>query len=375
LRRSSMNANMTGSNTGDPEESADPRTPEQGYMEEDVESFARDVEALLSTCAVGQPWDDGEAVWLNSHMALNDVMGDADVPEECREQVAALVRCQCCGDSHELWDEVGVKSQGELRYEQLMEEWYEKHSYRLEEFDSFLQKYPYLGAAHDFGKELRAGVGSFPSKTVKGELYFRARRIDSGRAYTLEDFIPPDPAKFSVGEGRYNHAGQSVMYLADDKEGAAIECVRQGESRAWVHGFRIRQVDKILDLSDEETWADESMPLLAFGLMHSGAVRQYADRSNSWKPQYFVPRFIADCAREAGFNGILFKSVRHWSSNLVLFSYDPAIIAAEGEPEIVKIQDSKRSDWKYRDSADQTGTPIDALIPMHIDLGSFEGKL
>jgi hypothetical protein len=103
--------------------------------------------------------------------------------------------------------------------------------------------------------------------------------------------MPADPAKHSVGEGRYSHAGQSVMYMADDKDGAAIECVGDAENRAWVQAFRIQQVDKILDLSDEEAWANEDMPSLACGLMHAGAVRQFSDRTNSWKPEYFCSAF------------------------------------------------------------------------------------
>jgi hypothetical protein len=272
---------------------------------------------------------------------------DADVPEECREEVAELVCCPYCGDHHDLWDEVGIKSQGELRYEALMDEWFAKYANRLDEFHQFLTKYPYLGAAHDFGKELRDGLAKFPSRALKDQVFYRARRITSGRPYTLIDFMPPDPAKHSVGEGRYNHAGQSVMYMAEDKDGAAIECVADAEDRAWVHAFRIQQVDKILDLGDEEAWANEDMPALACGLMHAGAVRQFSDRTNSWKPEYFVPRFIADCARENGFNGIRFKSVRHWQSNLVLFTYDAANVIGEGSPEIIQIADWKRSDRKY----------------------------
>lgn len=333
---------------GDEESDEAAEELDQEYTEDELEGFARDVESLMSDCALAQPYDEGEVVWLNSHSSLNDVMIDADVPEECREEVAELVSCPYCGDHHDIWDEVGVKSQGELRYEALMNEWFAKDANQLDEFYGFLTKYPYLGAAHDFGKKLRDGIATFPSTTLTDQVFYRARRITSGKPYTLADFMPPDPAKHSVGEGRYNHAGQSVMYMADGKDGAAIECVADAEDRAWVHAFRIRQVDKILDLSDEEAWANEDMPALACGLMHTGAVREFSDRTSSWKPEYFVPRFIADCARENGFNGILFKSVRHSQSNLVLFTYDATNIIAEGNPEIIQIADWKRTDWKYK---------------------------
>ncbi len=124
------------------------------------------------------------------------------------------------------------------------------------------------------------------------------------------------------------------------------------ESRAWVQAFRIKAVEKILDLNGEEEWADEDTTMLACGLTHSGAVRRFADRTNSRRPEYFVPRFIADCAREKGFNGIRFKSVRHWRTNLVLFSFDTAKVTPEGEPEMLRVEDWKRSDWMYKEQED-----------------------
>jgi hypothetical protein len=242
----------------DSDDSEDTATSE-GYTQEDLENFARAVEALLANCSNGQSWEDGEPVWMNNHTELNYVMDDADVPEDCREEVAELVRCPCCSTSHELWEEVGRKSEGELHYESLMAEWYENHEHRLDAFYEFLTTYPYLGAAHDFGKEIRKVISEFPSTIVSNDLFYRARRIESGREHSLEDFVPPDPAKCFVGEGRYNHAGQSVMYLSADKIGAAVECIRDGENRAWIHGFRISQVEKILDLTADEDWADENI--------------------------------------------------------------------------------------------------------------------
>jgi RES domain len=345
------------------EEAAEPdeptaEEPEHVYTEGEFDEYARAVEGYLSKCANGQPYDEGEPVWINEHTTLNDVMELADVPEDCREEVAKRVSCPVGDGPHSLWEEVGIKSDGELRYEALMDEWYVSRADQLDDFYEFLQKHPYLGAAHRLGKEIRDSISGFPATNIEDELFYRARRITSGRDYRRDDFLPPDANKVSIGEGRYNHHGQSVIYLADDKEGAAIECVAEGESRAWVQAFRIREMDKILNLSDEEEWADEDMPLLAFGLMHSGAVRKVVDRTDGWKPEYFIPRYVADCAREAGFNGILFKSVRHWRTNLVLFNYDAGKISPEGEPEIIKVEEWKRSDWMYRDREGVVDIPL-----------------
>jgi len=60
-------------------------------------------------------------------------------------------------------------------------------------------------------------------------------------------------------------------------------------------------------------------------------------RRGGWKPEYFVPRFIADCARASGFAGIRFQSPRHYDRNLVLFAWSDDGLIPEGEPSIIKL--------------------------------------
>jgi hypothetical protein len=313
------------------------------HTDEELQEYANWVESRLSKCAVDQPYDDGEPVWMNGHTTLDDVMDTVGVPQECKEQVAEMVHCPSCRDSHDLWEEVGVKSDGELRYENLMVEWYEKHEFRLDDFYAHLERYPYLGVGHALGQEIRDTIAKFPVTTLTDAQWYRARRVKDGKSMTAGDFNPPDPSKVPIPEGRFNHHGQSVLYFADARKCAALECVEKDESLAWVQKFRIREIGNVLDLSLEENWADDNLPALALGLMHSGAVRRFVERTSSWKPEYFVPRFVADCAREKGFNGILFKSVRHFGNNLVLFSPDPANVAAEGDPELTEMEDRKSS--------------------------------
>ena len=322
---------------------------EKEYSGEELRGFARDVEGYLSKCNAVQPYEEGAPVWINAHTWFDDVMEMAEVPEVCRKEVASLVQCPSCAGPHDLWEEVGVKSEGELRYEALMDEWYEKHAHRLDDFYSFLEKYPFLGAAHEVGREIQDSIAQFPVTEISDSIWYRARRLENGRELNCVDFKPPDPKVVLIGEGRYNHHGQSALYLADDKDGAAIECVQEGETRAWVQAFKIQKLGGILDLSDEEQWAEEELPVLAIGLMHSGLIRQVVQRSAGWKPEYFIPRYIADCAREKNLKGILFKSVRHLRNNLVLFALDEQEIVAEGEPEIIKIAEWKRDDWRFQD--------------------------
>jgi hypothetical protein len=313
-----------------------------------LEKLAEEASYYITGCAYGEPYDEGEVVWIHPSSTINDVLDLIDVPEECKESVAALITCPTCRDHHELYEEVAVKGDGEIRYESLIREWHDKHADRLDEFYEYLSKYPYLGAAHPLGAEIHQSFKKFPVTTIDDKTWFRARRIKSGKPLSVEDFTPPDPDQVAISEGRYNHHGQSVFYLAKDKEGAATECVEEGETRAWVQRFKIVHTENVLDLSLEENWADEDLPVLALGLMDSGALRKVVPRTSGWKPEYFIPRYIADCAREGGFNGILFKSVRHWRDNLVLFKYDQQNVVPEGQPEIVEIDERNRTDWMNR---------------------------
>ena len=94
---------------------------EELYTEAGLEDFARTVEGYLSKCANSQPWEGGP-IGMNPHTSLSDVMYRADVPEECWEEVAGRVRCPTGDGPHELYEEVGVKFEQELRYEELMDE-------------------------------------------------------------------------------------------------------------------------------------------------------------------------------------------------------------------------------------------------------------
>lgn len=81
-----------------------------------------------------------------------------------------------------------------------------------------------------------------------------------------------------------------------------------------------------------------SKNLLMFGLVYGRNLSERVERDKGWRPEYFVPRFIADCARKAGFNGIKYRSSRHWLENLVLFSWNDDAIEPIGNPYIFTLK-------------------------------------
>ena len=287
------------------------------FDEAQLNEFASRVQARLAPCANCQPYDEGEAVWLNLHTDLDDLMELMGVPEACREEVAERLDCPCCHQSHELYEEVGYKADEEVRYYELADTWYQEYQGQFDEFHKYLEDFPYLGMNHGFGRRIYKEVSGFPTTKITDDIWYRARRISDGRELTPLDFYPPDPTKCVIGEGRFNHHGKSLFYLAGNEYGAATEVMREDETRAWVQKFRIKGLERILDLIPEEGWAEEGLPVIAVGLMYFGALTRPVEREKGWKPEYLVPRFVADCARAQGFEGIAFKSARHYFDNLV----------------------------------------------------------
>lgn len=216
----------------------------------DFDDWVECVQGTVAYCATCQPYDTGECVWiLGVETDWNDILDNCDVAEKYRERVAGQIACPRCGASLDITCPVGVKSAQELAVEELWNRWYEEYHYRFDEFYEFLEKHPYLGLAHELGAELHERVESLPQCTLKDEVWYRARRVNRSKLLTVRDMYPPDPAEVEIPEGRYNHFGQCVFYLAEEKEGAAQEALGDEGGLAWVQAFRLRKIKRILDLA------------------------------------------------------------------------------------------------------------------------------
>jgi hypothetical protein len=151
----------------------------------------------------------------------------------------------------------------ELRAEHLRDQWFDEHHDDLEAFADHLAKYPFVGLAHPMGKNILESLDRFPASAINEGIWYRARPLKDGADPPLEAFRNPNPATTIIGEGRYNHYGQSVLYLAETEHAAVDEVIDERERRAWVCTVQIKGVRRILDLGFDENWADEDLPLLA----------------------------------------------------------------------------------------------------------------
>ena len=136
------------------------------------------------------------------------------------------------------------------------------------------------------------------------EHLYRARVFKDRRQYDLDDF--ECPPRSLVGEGRYNHAGLPVLYLGNEIQTCFHEL---RESKCVAVKVQLRGKAKVLDLTnpyDSSVDGNETLNALVYSSLlsakHSG---------DGWhKPEYVFSRFIADCARSAGYDAIKYPSTR-----------------------------------------------------------------
>jgi RES domain-containing protein len=143
--------------------------------------------------------------------------------------------------------------------------------------------------------------------------FFRARSPASGSLDAKLATFDTPPAECVV-EGRYNHAGSPVLYLASNKATCHAE-LRHASCLAIE--FRLLVRVKILDLTDP-FGSHESHADLLNCLVYSALLSATQDETGMYRPHYVLSRFVADCARASGFDAIKYPSTRQTGFNLVL---------------------------------------------------------
>ncbi len=138
----------------------------------------------------------------------------------------------------------------------------------------------------------------------------------SKKTYTEVDFIAAP--KELVAEGRYNHAGFPSLYLANTPTTCFYE-LREPKEGIAVAEVNVEKPLKILDLLLlEKEGEDESI----INMILWSSLMQSPEKGEGWyNPHYTFTRFIADCAKSAGFDAIKYPSVRNTDGyNLVILN-------------------------------------------------------
>ena len=194
----------------------------------------------------------------------------------------------------------------------------ENYELLIEQIADVANKTPFLLLTHPFSlkilKAVTALAAAVPSQPFKDRLY-RGRTMNPGGTATLTDFdFPP---KEVVRDGRYNHAGDSVLYLASTEKVCKAE-MRDSPS-LWVSSFDFTADLKILDLMTPHESEHEFSELFAF-ISFSALLSAQSNDDGFHRPEYVFSRFVKDCAIHAGFDAIKYPSTRVGTSqfNIVI---------------------------------------------------------
>ncbi|MGB0891953.1 MAG: RES family NAD+ phosphorylase [Flavobacteriaceae bacterium] len=308
------------------------------------EGYRKKVQSKINYCSYCQPYDGGEFVWIfGDQIELDELMDSLNIDEKHRENIYWHLGCPNCGNSEfDACSLVGLKTKFEIEIENHIDKALKLFGKKIKKFNEELELAPFLAYKNSFGKQIYKEIKDNTLPIISaGGVYFRSRSVTSSEVFDAERMKNAPLGK--PLDGRFNHSGQSHLYLANDKETAIREVASNDKPfLVWIQKFLIKKtVDKILDLSFDWDFLTPSTSILLLSMKLTNSLIR-SDRNNeNWKPDYYLTRYIMDCAKELGYNGIKYNSAKEYRSyNLVLFYPESIDIVLEEKPKI-EIFDNK----------------------------------
>lgn len=229
-------------------------TPELTQKEE---TYRQKIQSEIIACYNCQPYDSGEPVWIHGEQTeIEDLFYKFNVDEKYWENIVNHLVCQECGTQIILGCDVAVKTKYERKLDHFVNESKKSFLKKIESFLVFLQETPLLGYKHTIGKSIykELKLKKFPiTKISANETFYRARKVSNHDILDSTEMLNAPIGKST--EGRFNHSGQSHLYLAESKETAIKEVVQNLKNcLVWVQKFELdTDVDNILDLTFDIT--------------------------------------------------------------------------------------------------------------------------
>jgi len=240
---------------------------------DELEECIHEINSEIRSCYSCQPYDSEEKdiVWVHGdRYEISDIFYDKDIPEKYWKDILPYIECPNCGNVFEyLSDEVGIMTEYEHKFQQKYDEIVEITSEKIQSFYDFLSTYPYLGSEHEVGKKIAKEIKEMSLEKITNKTYYRARKPENGRIFLHSDMLNPPQDKI-IPEGRFNHYGQSHLYLGDSEELCAKEISNEEKELLWMQKYNIKLLDKVLNVAE---FIDQDniykIPLFFAGLFHS----------------------------------------------------------------------------------------------------------
>ncbi len=307
------------------------KEPSKNTSEATYSKYLEKAQREIYYCFNCQAVDSGDIIWVQGdRISLLDHFTDLRIPQKYWDQLADDLYCRNCGTSHfGLGADVGLQTKFEKQLTQLEKTGRKVYEKQVKGLEDILTRFPFLALTNSFGRRLLKEIkGNKLNITQIEGTFFRARPVKHKKVLKSRDMSEAPFGK--PPEGRFNHAGQSHLYLASEKELAQLEVAKRDCSICWQR-WTIEPIDNVLDLTLDwdETSLSTSASLVALNLGNS-LVRLDGNVKN-WRPDYFITRFIMDCAKSLGYSGIKFNSARGFGFNVVLF-YPKRVQAKKSKP-------------------------------------------
>lgn len=200
------------------------------------------------------------------------------------------------------------------------------------EIEGLLQlghKTPFLILQNELAQRIHAAISSLSLSVeavrLPAALYRARTQTDVDllhQDYSDIRTYSPAPAQF-VGEGRFNHTGEPMLYLADKPETALAEIGVEGKPCCLAR-IAINEPLKVLDLVEIDDMGEDFELLEA---MARSALLSAPRTGEGWvKKQYIFSRFVADCAKGAGFDAIRYGSTKSSQGTNYVLLMPPATL-------------------------------------------------
>jgi hypothetical protein len=191
---------------------------------------------------------------------------------------------------------------------------------KIEHIAGIASKTPFLLLADPFANRVLEAIKTIALDTIPSPVtqsLFKGRPLNERPQKRIREFdFPP---KTITKEGRYNHAGSPVLYLASDVETCFSEIDRVPCLIAEIQLNKELMTLDLIGQVNRNVKSSEIIATLTYSMLlsarHSG---------EGWhQPMYVFSRFLADCARHAGFDAIKYPSVQITGRNFNIAVINP----------------------------------------------------
>ncbi len=238
------------------------------------------------------------------------------------KRVAKSFICPSCEAGPHLYDTVAEWELDEWTDLLRSRRWQKSYGSRLWSLVEHLKETPSLALLHPAGRDLLVAVRRARISTIEDNPWWRAGCANDPTPPPASRFLPADPHKVPIQQGRFNQAVQVALYAADSPDTAATEILGESEGDVWIAGLAFRRPLRLLDVRIRILGERNPQGLLLAGLNLSEPRHEGDKAPREW----VITRFIADLVRQRrSVDGILYTSSRRlpFSKNIVLFKSVP----------------------------------------------------